>query len=137
MHDIFQAFSDGPTLPVYISSAFRLMASTLQTSTAAGLSLLLDYRIQRVQVRLFVAFKMNSGVVAFVFNHHFSSQRHSGQPLVFSPPRYLPSFLSRIGSSIPTFQLFMLVNLHLISPCHAFALSTCRFVRKSPLQDSI
>ena len=48
----------------------------------------------------------------------FYPQPPSGQAMcvatdVFpSPPRYSPSFLSRIGFSIPTFQLFMLVDLN-------------------------
>ena len=46
------------------------------------------------------------------------------------PPRYVPSFLSRTGYSIPTFRLFMLVDLHRILAAHshsrAFGLSTCK-----------
>ena len=48
---------------------------------------------------------------------------------VFSPPpRYVPSFLSRIGFSLPTFHLFMLVDLRRISPTRALALSACQLL---------
>ena len=53
----------------------------------------------------------------FNFNLIFYPQQRSGQAVVTGfvpllPPRYVPSFFSRIGFSIPTFQLFILVNAH-------------------------
>ena len=67
-------------------------------------------------------------------------QRPSGQPVVIGvfplPPRYVPSFLARIEFSIPTFQLFMPVDLHPISPTRALALPACQYLAKRPLRDS-
>ena len=47
--------------------------------------------------------------------------------LPFAWASYLPSFLSRTGFSIPTFQLYMLVDLHRISPTRVLAHSACQF----------
>ena len=47
----------------------------------------------------------------------------------------MPSFLSRTGFDIPTFQLFKLVEFHLFFFTHPLALSARHFLRKkSPYQ---
>lgn len=51
----------------------------------------------------------------------------------------MPSFLSRIPDkvhSIPTLQLFILLDLHRTSPTQALARSACQFWKKEPLRGS-
>ena len=48
------------------------------------------------------------------------------------PGTYMPSFLLRIGFSIPTSQLFMLVDLHRFLLTHALALSARHFFTQEP-----
>ena len=57
-------------------------------------------------------------------------------PQVFSNiRRYRPSFVSRIGFSVPVFQLYTLVEFHRILPTHALALSVRQiFKRKNPYE---
>ena len=68
----------------------------------------------------------------------FYPQRSSGQAVVTgvvpSPPRYVPSFLSRIGSSIP-----LLVDFHRKLLTHVLALSAnqCLCKKKSPINTSM
>ena len=64
-----------------------------------------------------------------------------GRKCLFAfPLRYMmPSFLSRIPDrvhSIPTFQLFILVDLHRTSPTQALERSACQFWKKEPLRGS-
>ena len=89
------------------------------------------------------------------FLHHFllsSSQRQSrqnrGHTCVFpSPLRYVPSFLSRTGFSIPTVQFVMFVDFHRNLVSHARALSASQYdgtqeksayvrARRCPREDS-
>ena len=49
-----------------------------------------------------------------------------------SPPRYVPSFLSRIGLSIPNFQLFVIVTFHrnFLSNSHSRAFRSSYLTRE-------
>ena len=71
----------------------------------------------------------------FIYPQRPSGQNHGHRSLP-CPPRYVPSFLSRIGISIPPFQLCMLVEFHRIMPTHALVLSACPYFTQEKVPTS-
>ena len=80
------------------------------------------------------------------FNHRFYSRnnlpsatwtsRGWSQVSTLPRPRFMPSFLSRTGFSIPTFHEFVLVDFHQCLLTRALALSARRFLRKTKVPTS-